>query len=152
MNFRDRTRDSKRKSGSSSSGRREERGPNTRIVIEVFAAPPTGRDDPLGMLSQDGASLCPPPRRRRPVRGDPFGLFSCLPYGKAAVKSEGTARILGPHRDKAAMNGAQTYPFTQLRRVSGSVSGAPAEKQILDFAFPRIDFVASGAPNVLRSR
>ncbi len=30
------------------------------------------------------------------------------------------------HRDKAAMNGAQTYLFAKLRRVAGSVSGPPA--------------------------
>ena len=32
------------------------------------------------------------------------------------------------HRDKAAMNGAQTYLFAKLRRVAGSVSGPPAKR------------------------
>jgi hypothetical protein len=43
-----------------------------KLLIEVFAAPPTGRKTAIGTLSQDGAPLCP-------------GLFSCLPSGKAAV-------------------------------------------------------------------
>jgi hypothetical protein len=40
-------------------------------MARLLAAPPTGRENVLGMLSQDGASLCP-------------GLFSFLPSGKTA--------------------------------------------------------------------
>jgi hypothetical protein len=54
-------------------------------VIKVFAAPPTGRENLVGMLSQDGASLCP-------------GLFSFLPSGKTASFYTAALAPLGINR------------------------------------------------------
>jgi hypothetical protein len=51
-----------------------------RTVTRDFAAPPTGRENLLGVLSQDGASLCP-------------GLFSFLPSGKTAAMAPASAQL-----------------------------------------------------------
>jgi hypothetical protein len=76
-------------------------GRTLRTVIKVFAAPPTGRKNLLGMLSQDGASLCP-------------GLFSCLPSGKTAAITP----ALAPNADHGRVNNSLLVLQLYLPRIA----------------------------------
>ncbi len=74
-----------------------------------------------------------------------------LPKSEESLKSSRRVRqdSRPTHRDKAAMNGAQTFLFVKLRRVDGWVSGAPAGV-VLPSPVPKGE--GPGAPSVFREK